>query len=91
MALVSFIWLRSLPSVTALLPTNSMLRILYFGPSSMWKETFTSFELGPWIGLTSWFTVLSRKPFSASINRMTLLTLRMVVSSMNESRRIWMF
>ena len=41
--LFSFILRWSEPSLIALLPTKSISRILTFGPSVMWKVTWTSF------------------------------------------------
>ena len=56
---MSFICLRSLPSLMALLPTKSIFLILYFGPSLIVNVRFT--VLGPpVIGVMACVTVLSR-------------------------------
>ena len=65
-ALVSFICLRSLPSLTALLPTKSIFLILYLGPSLIVNVRFTVL-VPPVTGVMAWVTVLSRYPFSDSM------------------------
>ena len=54
-ALFSFILPFSLPSLIALLPWKSTARIFTFGPSVMWKVTFTVL-VAALTGLTSGFT-----------------------------------
>ena len=76
----------SLPSLNAVLPTKSTLRILIFGPSLTLKVTFTSFG-PPATGVILWVTSALVKPFSAINERSTPSTRRIVPSSRNESRR----
>ena len=54
--LLFFIWLLSLPSLTALFPVKSTSRILTWGPSSTTNVRFTSFG-PPAIGLISGVTL----------------------------------
>jgi len=58
-ALVSFICLRSLPSLMSLLPTKSILRILYFGPSVIVNVRLTVL-VPPVTGVMLWVTWVSR-------------------------------
>jgi hypothetical protein len=64
----SFSWRLSVPSLIALLPTKSILRILTLGPSSIWKVMCTSFG-PPWTSLISWVTLANWNPFSRSMSR----------------------
>jgi hypothetical protein len=76
----------SRPSLIASLPTNSMSRILIFGPSLTLNVTFTS--LGPpATGVILWLTSALVNPFSAMNERSTPSTRRMTLSSRNESSR----
>ena len=70
--LFSFSLRCSLPSPIAELPTNSIARILIFGPSLAVKVTLTSFG-PPATGVTVWSTTALVKPFSAIISRTTRL------------------
>ena len=89
-ALMSFICLRSLPSLTCLLPTKSIFLILYFGPSLIVNVRFT--VLVPLVtGVMAWITELSRYPFSDSMPFTIPLTRRISASSTNESRRMVTF
>ena len=54
-ALFSFILPPSLPSPIALLPSNSIARILTFGPWVTWKDRFTVL-LAALTGVTSGLT-----------------------------------
>ncbi|OFW15883.1 MAG: hypothetical protein A3H29_11980 [Acidobacteria bacterium RIFCSPLOWO2_02_FULL_67_21] len=82
--LLSFIRRRSVRSLLAELPTNSICRIFSFGPSPTWKVTFTS--LGPpATAVTVCDTSALVKPFSAIISRSTPSIRRTAPRSRNES------